>query len=67
MRLESRFGSQKNRGQTLTIGEWRALFKEEMLMFQNKHYYVRNEDITMDLEEAMEEIQRNWHWRLGME
>jgi hypothetical protein len=38
-----------------------------MLMFQNKHYYVRNEDITTDLEGAMEEIQRIWHGRLGME
>ena len=65
--LESRFGSNNNRGQTLTQGEWREVFKEKMLMYRNKHYYIRSEDIMRDLEEAMEEIQKEWRIRVGVE
>ena len=64
--LESRFGSQRNRGQVLNLGEWKEVFKEKMLMFSNKHYYVRRQDISEDLEEAMKSVQEIWHRRLGL-
>ena len=64
--LESKFGSQGNRGQILNVGEWRVVFKEKMRMFSNKHYYVRKQNIMEDMEEAMKEVQEIWHNRLGM-
>ena len=64
--LESKFGSQGNRGQILSVGEWRVVFKEKMLMFSNKHYYVRKKNIMEDMEEAMKKVQEIWHNRLGM-
>ena len=64
--LESRFGSHRNKGQTLAHGEWRQLFREKMLMFSNKHYYVRDKDLSENLEEAMEVLRELWWARLGI-
>ena len=65
--LESRFGINRNRGHVLTHGEWKHVFKERMLMFANSHYYVREKDISEDMEEAMEEVMKIWRKKLKLE
>ena len=62
--VESKF---EKRGRILAYGEWKELIKEKMLMFGDRHFYVRDQDLNEDMEKAMDELGRKWHLKLGLE
>ena len=62
--VESKF---EKRGRILAYGEWKELIKEKMLMFGDRHFYVRDQDLNEDMEKAMDELGRKWHMKLGLE
>ena len=61
--LESKYDG---RGRILAYGEWKEVVKEKMLMFGDKHFYVRGGDLNVDLERAMDAIEIVWHRKLGL-
>jgi hypothetical protein len=63
MLRESKF---QQRSQVLSVGKWRVVLEEKMMMYKNKHYYVRVDGLLDMFDKAIGKIFARWCDKLGL-
>jgi hypothetical protein len=63
MLMECQFSK---RGDKLTVGEWKKVLEEMMLMFRDDHYHTREGGLTEDFEKTIEVLSDRLCTKMGL-